>query len=120
MANSEPCLLFTHDQPEVEACRMVNPNGKHDINSCDQFENVLSDISSVTSVKSVPLQEHRAFVTFLKQHLAIKAYFMEMIIIMNFIFIVVRTETLLVRCSGLILRWRENFLLMMRQDYLIR
>ena len=40
---STPIILFTHDQPDVEAKHFINPNGAHDINADDQFENLLAD-----------------------------------------------------------------------------
>src|SRR4029453_9247515 len=38
-----PVMLFTHDQPDAEAKHFINPNGAHDINAADQFENLLAD-----------------------------------------------------------------------------
>jgi hypothetical protein len=34
-----PVLLFCHDQPDLEAKHLTNPNGRHDINHKDKFEN---------------------------------------------------------------------------------
>ena len=39
-----PVFLFCHDQPDLEAKHLTNPNGKHDVNSRDKFENVVGDI----------------------------------------------------------------------------
>jgi hypothetical protein len=36
-------FLFTHDEPDVEAKHLINPNGRHDVNATDQFENLLAD-----------------------------------------------------------------------------
>lgn len=72
---SIPTLLFTHDQPDVEAKHFINPNGRHDINSKDRFENLLSDTCSVLSSKDIPLKERRELARFLKQSPSIKAYF---------------------------------------------
>jgi hypothetical protein len=38
-----PVILFTHDQPEAQAKHFSNPNGAHDINDTDKFENLLTD-----------------------------------------------------------------------------
>lgn len=70
-----PCLLFTHDEPDVEAKHLTNPNGNHRINSTDKFENLLSDTGSVRSVKLKPLKEHRELAAFIKSNPSIKAYF---------------------------------------------
>lgn len=70
-----PSLLFTHDQPDVEAKHLINPNGRHDINATDRFENLLSDTCSVLSAKGEPVKERRELADFLQQHPSIKAYF---------------------------------------------
>ncbi len=72
---SIPTLLFTHDQPDVEAKHFINPNGSHDVNAKDRFENLLSDTCSVLSSKDIPLKERRELARFLKQSPSIKAYF---------------------------------------------
>src|SRR5262249_42151193 len=43
VARTTPVVIFTHDQPESEAKHFINPNGTHDINATDKFENLLSD-----------------------------------------------------------------------------
>ena len=68
-------LLFTHDQPDIEAKHLLNPNGSGDINAKDRFENLVSDVSSVPSSKEIPVREHRELAAFLKKHPAIVAYF---------------------------------------------
>lgn len=70
-----PVLLFTHDQPDVEAKHFRNPNGDHSINGNDKFENLLSDTSSVSKAKEVPVKEHRNLANFLQAHPNIVAYF---------------------------------------------
>lgn len=70
-----PSLLFTHDQPDVEAKHFINPNGKYDINATDKFENLLSDTCSVLSAKGEPVKERRELAGFFQQHPSIKAYF---------------------------------------------
>lgn len=72
--NATPTLLFTHDQPDVEAKHLRNPNGDGSINATDKFENLLSDVSSVNSVKAIPAREHRELAAFLKAS-PVKAYF---------------------------------------------
>jgi len=71
-----PVLLFTHDPPDVEPKHFTNPNGTHDVNSIDQFENLLHEVfkddANVTSTAAI---EQRAFAAFLKAHANIKAYF---------------------------------------------
>ena len=73
--SGEPVLLFTHDQPDIEAKHLLNPNGSGDINAKDRFENLVSDVSSVASSKEIPVREHRELAAFLKKHPAIVAYF---------------------------------------------
>ena len=41
VSSSTPVFLFTHDQPLVESKHFTNPNGTHNINATDRFENVL-------------------------------------------------------------------------------
>ena len=38
-----PVVIFTHDQPDAQAKHFINPNGAHDINATDKFENLLAD-----------------------------------------------------------------------------
>lgn len=70
-----PVILFTHDQPDIEAKHLINPNGDQSINGKDKFENLVSDVSSVSSTKDTPVQEMREFVAFLKKNPSIVAYF---------------------------------------------
>lgn len=74
-STEQPCLLFTHDQPDIEAKHLINPNGDHGINSTDRFENMACDTSSVASRKATPRAEHRALAAFFASHPQIKAYF---------------------------------------------
>lgn len=69
-----PTLLFTHDQPDVEAKHLRNPNGIGDINATDKFENLLADVSSTPEAKGVPRKEHAELAAFLKNS-PVKAYF---------------------------------------------
>lgn len=70
-----PVILFAHDQPTVEAKHFINPNGKHDLNSQDRFENLLEDTSSVRNRKNVPAKERGELADFLAKNRQIKAYF---------------------------------------------
>ncbi len=71
-----PVLLFCHDQPDLEAKHLTNPNGRHDINPKDKFENVVPDIiAGGTTVDAPTIIEQRALATFLKSHPNIVGYF---------------------------------------------
>ncbi len=77
-----PVFLFCHDPPAVDARHFTNPNGKHDINGTDKFENVLADIysGSVTAPgegkpDGSTAVEQRALAAFLKKHRNIVGYF---------------------------------------------
>lgn len=76
VSDSTPVLLFTHDEPNVEAKHFTNPNGKHDINPTDKFENLLGEVfkdgKSMTDSSNI---EQREFTSFLKRHKNIKVYF---------------------------------------------
>lgn len=73
---STPVFLFCHDQPDLETKHLTNPNGNHDINRHDKFENVVADICADGTTIDVPaIIEQRAFATFLKSHRNIVAYF---------------------------------------------
>ena len=81
VADTTPVVIFTHDQPEVEAKHFINPNGKHDINPTDKFENLLSDAladkdrEGKLSIKANTEIEQRAFARFIKAHRNVVAYF---------------------------------------------
>ncbi len=70
-----PCLLFTHDEPDVEAKHLINPLGDHSINATDKFENLLCDTSSVTDPQAAPVKERQQLADFMEAHPVIKAYF---------------------------------------------
>lgn len=70
-----PTLIFAHDQPEVVTRHFVNPNGRHDINVTDKFENILSDTCSVDSVTGKPMKEYGQLTVFLENHPVIKGWF---------------------------------------------
>ena len=80
VSDRTPVFIFTHDQPEAEAKHFTNPNGAHDINATDKFENLLvdqlaDDLEGVRSVESPTTVEQRALEAFLKKHPNITAYF---------------------------------------------
>jgi len=75
-----PIIVFAHDAPDVQSKQFTNPNGKHDINQVDQFENVLSDTFADTnggsgSIETPAIIEQRAWEDFLRKHSNITAYF---------------------------------------------
>jgi len=73
---STPVLIFTHANPDVEARFFKNPNGDHSINKTDKFENLLNEtFKDGISSKDTAKIEQRDFVSFLKKHPNIKAYF---------------------------------------------
>ncbi|WP_294448223.1 metallophosphoesterase [uncultured Mailhella sp.] len=75
MPKGQPALLFTHMPPDVTANRLTNPNGNHDINAKDKFENLTPDVSSVRTITERPVREHRELEKFLETHPSIRAYF---------------------------------------------
>lgn len=70
-----PTVVFTHDPPEAEAKHFTNPNGEHDINQIDKFQNLLADTATVVNIKCRPEDNWRQLEHFLKAHPCIKAYF---------------------------------------------
>lgn len=62
-----PVVIFTHDQPDAQSKHFINPNGAHDINASDRFENLLADTDSGTRIAE--------WESFLQQHPNITAYF---------------------------------------------
>jgi hypothetical protein len=75
-----PVIIFTHDPPDSDSQHFINPNGKHDVNSVDQFQNLLSDMfadSSRTVAENIPppVIEEKAWESFLRRHPNITAYF---------------------------------------------
>jgi predicted MPP superfamily phosphohydrolase len=74
--STTPVFLFCHDQPDIEAKHLTNPNGAHDVNSKDKFENVVADIcADGTTVEAGSLIEQRTLVAWLKAHRNIVGYF---------------------------------------------
>jgi hypothetical protein len=73
---STPVVIFTHDQPDAESKHFTNPNGEHDINGTDLFENLLVDELADGPTTTTPdLVEQRAFAATLRRHPNIAAYF---------------------------------------------
>jgi hypothetical protein len=71
-----PVIIFTHDQPECESKHFTNPNGSHNINSTDKFENMVSEVLKDGKTTSAATTiEQKNMVSFLKSHTNIKAYF---------------------------------------------
>ncbi len=75
-----PVIIFTHDPPDSDPKHFTNPNGRHDINSRDKFENILTDELADTAdgahtTDVQPIIERTAFEDFLHQHPNVTAYF---------------------------------------------
>jgi predicted MPP superfamily phosphohydrolase len=71
-----PVIIFTHDEPECVTKHFTNPNGSHDINTTDKFENLLEEkLKDGTTTKTETTIEQRSFSKFIKAHKNIKAYF---------------------------------------------
>ncbi|MSU66612.1 MAG: metallophosphoesterase [Opitutus sp.] len=74
--STTPVIIFCHDPPAVGASHLTNPNGRHDLNKRDKFENLLSDqLAGGTTTEASTAIEQRALVAFLKAHPNIVAYF---------------------------------------------
>jgi 3',5'-cyclic AMP phosphodiesterase CpdA len=76
VAKDIPVFIFCHDPPAIDARHLTNPNGNHDINSTDKFENVVCDIyqdgkesDGETTLEQAQLTE------FLRSHPNIVGYF---------------------------------------------
>lgn len=77
VTSSTPVIIFAHDQPNVETKHFTNPNGTGTINSTDKFENLIPEVfkDGAKTINDPSTIEQRSFVTFLKAHTNIKAYF---------------------------------------------
>ncbi len=76
ISNTTPVLLFAHSIPNVEPRFFENPNGIHDINEEDKFENLVPErFKDGKDVKGVTTIEQNEFVAFIKKHSNIKTYF---------------------------------------------
>ena len=73
---STPVFLFAHSIPDVEPRFFENPNGLHDINEHDKFENLVPErYKDGKDVKGETHIEQNGFVDFIQQHHNIKVYF---------------------------------------------
>jgi hypothetical protein len=72
-----PVLLFEHDPPAGDYKHFTNPNGTHDINEKDKFENILSEPFKSQGILNPQGTEgeEKGLVAFLKAHPNIKAFF---------------------------------------------
>jgi predicted MPP superfamily phosphohydrolase len=71
-----PVIVFSHDQPEGESKHFMNPNGAHDINAADRFEDLLSDrLQDGSTPETEDLMEQETWEDFARRHSNIKAYF---------------------------------------------
>jgi hypothetical protein len=76
VAPSTPVFLFCHDQPDIETKHLTNPNGQHDVNSRDKFENVVAEVCADGTTVDVDTNvEQRALVGWLQTHRNIVGYF---------------------------------------------
>ena len=74
--NTTPVLLFAHSIPNVEPRFFENPNGIHDINEEDKFENLVPErYKDGKDVKGTTTIEQNEFAEFIKKHSNIKVYF---------------------------------------------
>jgi hypothetical protein len=73
---STPVVVFTHDQPDAQSKHFTNPNGRHDINALDKFENLLSDtFADGRTTDDIDSVEQAAWEDFVHAHPNITAYF---------------------------------------------
>jgi hypothetical protein len=76
LSPSTPVVLFAHDQPDSDAKHFRNPNGVHDLNAVDRFENLLADeFADGTTIDLPAVAERRAFEVFARRHPNLIAYF---------------------------------------------
>jgi hypothetical protein len=76
ISKNTPVLLFAHSIPEAEPRFFENPNGIHDINEEDKFENLVPErYKDDNNVKGLTTIEQNGFTEFIKLHPNIKAYF---------------------------------------------
>src|ERR1043165_1862224 len=69
VTSTTPTVVFAHDPPDSDSKHFINPNGNHDINKTDKFENVLSDVfADSASSDAVPILEQQAWEDFLRKH----------------------------------------------------
>jgi predicted MPP superfamily phosphohydrolase len=76
ISSSTPVIVFTHDQPECEAKHFTSPGSSH-INAVDRFENLLPERYKDGAIANggSTVKEQQGWISFLKAHPNIKAYF---------------------------------------------
>jgi len=73
---STPVVVFTHDQPDAQSKHFTNPNGRHDINAVDRFENLLAEtFADGGAADASDTLEQAAWEDFVRSHSNITAYF---------------------------------------------
>jgi hypothetical protein len=76
ISKTTPVLLFAHSIPDVEPRFFQNPNGLHDINDEDKFENLVPErYKDGNDVKGETTIEQNEFADFIFKHPNIKVYF---------------------------------------------
>ncbi|MCX6331836.1 MAG: metallophosphoesterase [Bacteroidetes bacterium] len=76
ITKTTPVLLFAHSIPDVEPRFFQNPNGLHDINDEDKFENLVPEnYKDGNDVKGETIIEQNGFANFINKHNNIKVYF---------------------------------------------
>jgi len=76
ISKTTPVLLFAHSIPDVEPRFFQNPNGLHDINEEDKFENLVPEnYKDGDDVKGETTIEQNGFAHFINRHPNIKVYF---------------------------------------------
>ncbi len=76
VGSSTPVVIFTHDQPDAQSKHFTNPNGTHDINGVDKFENLLSDtFADGRAIADDDVLEQTQWEAFVSRHPNIAAYF---------------------------------------------
>ena len=76
VSTKTPVFIFAHDPPDADAKHFINPNGSHDVNDVDKFENLLADVyADGTAATGPALIEQKAFEKFVAHHPNITAYF---------------------------------------------
>ena len=85
VAATTPVVVFTHDPPIADPKHFTNPNGAHDLDQDEGFENLLSEQykdaahigggKAAGQAKASTDIEQRELAAFVKQHPNIAAYF---------------------------------------------
>jgi hypothetical protein len=75
ISKTTPVIIFVHDQPDIETKHLTNPNGAHDINKTDKFENMVVEQADVKTVGEPSTNAQKGLESFIKAHANISAYF---------------------------------------------